>query len=443
MLKSINGKNNFRLKNLVTISLAIFFAILLLLSQSCAGSRVKRINKSIDTVLSGASFQNHHYGILVVDPTTGDTLLKKASNKYFIPASNVKIATLYTSLSLIPAEIPTIRYIVIGDSLYFEGLGNPASLHPKFQDSTLLKFLEKYSCIHFSNANINEPAWAPGWAWEDYDRSFSAERNSLPLFGNVVTVFSTSELRTSPAYFKDSIYQQKSAYYRRPDQNIFYVSTEEPDTISIPFINRPRLSSDLLGSLLNREVNYSKGIPDGHNMNVLYGFSRDSVLRHMMFESDNFLAEQMLLVASSSLSDTLNSTKIIENMKDRLFEKSNELPRWVDGSGLSRYNLFTPESMVEILRRLYSEYQWEYIKNFFPAAGKSGTLKADFTKTQSPFIYAKSGSMGNVYCLSGYLKTSSGRILIFSFLNNNFSNAHGKNIKKEMQQIFELLRTDY
>lgn len=443
MLNSINGKSNYSVKNYVTISFAVFSAFVLLLSQSCAGSRVKRINKSVDTVLSGASFRNHHYGLLVVDPTTEDTLLAKASNKYFIPASNVKIATLYTSLSLIPSEIPTISYTTIGDSLYFEGLGNPSSLHPRFKDSSLVKFLENYPFVFFSDANFTGPAWAPGWAWEDYDQAFSAERNSLPLFGNVVTVSSASEFHASPAYFKDSIYREKSNYYRKADQNIFYSSPGEKDTLSIPFINRPHLSRDLLGSLLKREVNNATTIPAGPEKKILYSYSRDSVLRHMMFESDNFLAEQMLLVASSSLNDTLSSSRAIEKMKEQLFEKGDQIPRWVDGSGLSRYNLFTPKSLVNILFKLYSEYRWEYIRRLFPAAGHSGTLKEDFSSTSDPFLFAKSGSMGNVYCLSGYLETSSGKLLIFSFLNNNFASGQGSSIKKEMQRIFEILRADY
>ena len=443
MLKSINGKSKYGVKNFVTISFAVFFAFVLLLSQSCAGTRVKRINKATDSVLSRASFQNHHYGILVVDATTADTLLEKASKKYFIPASNVKIATLHASLRLIPEEIPTISYVSIGDSLYFEGLGNPASLHPKFQDSTLLRFLENYPFIYYSDANLHASAWAPGWAWEDFDSSFSAERNSLPLFGNVVTVFKASEVYASPAYFKDSVYQQKSAYYRKPDQNIFYITPEETDTLSIPFINRPQLSRELLGSLLRKKVNKATTFPAGHKKKILYGFSRDSVLKHMMFESDNFLAEQMLLVASSSLSDTLNSKRVIENMKEQIFEQGDQLPRWVDGSGLSRYNLFTPKSLVNILSELYSEYKWEYIKSLFPAGGHTGTLKDDFISSGDPFLFAKSGSMGNVYCLSGYLETNSGKVLIFSFLNNNFASGQGSRIKMDMQQILELLRSDY
>ena len=69
----------------------------------------------------------------------------------------------------------------------------------------------------------------------------------------------------------------------------------------------------------------------------------------MMQESDNFLAEQLLLLASSTLSDTLNTKTAIEYMLNNHLKDLKQQPRWVDGSGLSRYNLFSPEAIVYVL----------------------------------------------------------------------------------------------
>ncbi len=95
-------------------------------------------------------------------------------------------------------------------------------------------------------------------------------------------------------------------------------------------------------------------------------------------------------------------------------------PRWVDGSGLSRYNLFTPASMVYVLRRLHREVPEERLFDLFPSGVAEGTLKEWFEPTPLPFIYAKTGSMGNVLCLSGYLQAKSGGLLIFSIMHNNY-----------------------
>lgn len=115
-------------------------------------------------------------------------------------------------------------------------------------------------------------------------------------------------------------------------------------------------------------------------------------------------------------------------------------PRWVDGSGLSRYNIFTPGSIVLILKKLHTDYEWDYLKEFFPVGGQTGTLKDHFNAGSEPYITAKSGSMGNIYCLSGYLRTKSGKLLIFSFMNNSFSASQGVEIRKEMDRILRIMR---
>jgi D-alanyl-D-alanine carboxypeptidase/D-alanyl-D-alanine-endopeptidase (penicillin-binding protein 4) len=119
-----------------------------------------------------------------------------------------------------------------------------------------------------------------------------------------------------------------------------------------------------------------------------------------------------------------------------------QLPRWVDGSGLSRYNLFSPESMVVVLTKMVEEFPQERILNLFPSGGVSGTLKNRFPGNPRPYIYAKSGTLGNNYCLSGFLITNSGKTLVFSYMNNHFTK-NSSEIRNSMQLIFENLRDRY
>src|SRR5690606_10927278 len=123
--------------------------------------------------------------------------------------------------------------------------------------------------------------------------------------------------------------------------------------------------------------------------------------KRMMHESDNFLAEQLLILVSSTLSDTLSSALAREHIMNTYLTELRQPPRWVDGSGLSRYNLFTPESMVYILDAMYREIPRERLLDLFPAGGVSGTLKDRFGGDGQPYIFAKSGALGNTYNLSG------------------------------------------
>ena len=162
----------------------------------------------------------------------------------------------------------------------------------------------------------------------------------------------------------------------------------------------------------------------------------------MMLVSDNFLAEQILMLVSSTLSDTLSSEKVREYILKNQLSDLKQKPRWVDGSGLSRYNLFTPTSFVQVLTKLYNEIPHERLFNLFPVGGESGTLKKYYQGKTKPYIYAKSGTVGNNYNLSGYLLTNSGKTLIFSFMNNHFKKPIPE-IKKHMQSVFEYLRDNY
>jgi D-alanyl-D-alanine carboxypeptidase/D-alanyl-D-alanine-endopeptidase (penicillin-binding protein 4) len=284
-------------------------------------------------------------------------------------------------------------------------------------------------------------AFAPGWAWEDYDRSFASERSSFPLYGNVVSVYPNKSVEVSPAYFKDSVVFRNMAFRRKDVHNNFYVPTDTSDSIAIPMHMSPALTSDLLNELLNGNITTAEQMPV-LDKKTIWGISRDSILKRMMVESDNFLAEQLLLAASATLSDTLESKTAISHMMERMAADLNPSPKWVDGSGLSRYNLFTPGSMVNVLNRLYLEFGKDYIFNFFPKGGVSGTLKEDFNGDPNPYIIAKSGSLGNVYCLSGYLITTSGRLLIFSYMNNHFT-IERQQLKEEMALMFKFIRDNY
>jgi D-alanyl-D-alanine carboxypeptidase/D-alanyl-D-alanine-endopeptidase (penicillin-binding protein 4) len=113
----------------------------------------------------------------------------------------------------------------------------------------------------------------------------------------------------------------------------------------------------------------------------------------------------------------------------------------VDGSGLSRYNKFTPRSINELLQKIYNEYPEELILEIFPKGGETGTIKNNFI-AQTPYIIAKTGSMSNVYNLSGYLVTKKGKWLVFSFMNNNFE-VPSAFVKQEMEKILLNIHEKY
>ena len=54
----------------------------------------------------------------------------------------------------------------------------------------------------------------------------------------------------------------------------------------------------------------------------------------------------------------------------------------------------------------------------------------------------KTGTVGNNHNISGYLLTNSGKVLVFSFMNNHFKKTNDE-IRTQMQTTFEWLRDNY
>ena len=118
-------------------------------------------------------------------------------------------------------------------------------------------------------------------------------------------------------------------------------------------------------------------------------------------------------------------------------------PRWVDGSGLSRGNLFTPRDMVKLLELIYEEVKdKDRLFEMLPAGGKTGTLRNAYPKTDQPFVYGKTGSLSNNHNQSGYVVTKSGRTLIFSFMNNSFV-LPTADVRKEMVRIVTYIHDNF
>src|SRR5690606_26237976 len=130
-----------------------------------------------------------------------------------------------------------------------------------------------------------------------------------------------------------------------------------------------------------------------------------------------FYAEQTDQMASMKLFDTIGTRRMIRYMLNNKLKDLPQPPRWVDGSGLSRFNLFSPNDMVSILQKLYAEFPPARIDSMLPTGGK-GTLTSLY-HDMAGAIFAKTGSLSHDVALSGYLTTQKGHLLIFSIIINH------------------------
>jgi serine-type D-Ala-D-Ala carboxypeptidase/endopeptidase (penicillin-binding protein 4) len=373
----------------------------------------------------------NHLGFQVYDIGSQKNIIAYKGNKLFVPASNMKILTLYSAFENLGDSLATFKYSNTNGTLCIKGQADPTLLHPNFDNKKALVFFKDAENIVFDSTNFMGPSYAPGWAWEDYADYYQAEISPLPVFGNVVWLnyknFNTNVL---PMYFaKNLLDNSAKKIWREQRGNQFYkISTSESQ---VPFITSARLNSEILGFEIGKKISLGT-CGNTKDLKTFYSNKADTTYRKMMFESDNTLAEHLLIQASQKYTDTLSTTLAIKKIRANLFP---DLPiRWVDGAGLSRYNLISPESLVSILNLMQEHQGFENVIGFFPQAGVAGTLKST-SKTTLP-IFAKSGSMGGIYNQSGYIISKKGKKLIFSFMSNNTLGSISA-IKNDMMDILK------
>ncbi len=413
-----------------------YFVGLILFFCSCTS--IQNITKK--ELKKSEVFRDNFTGFALFDLTEKKTIAQKNANKYFVPASNTKLFSFYAGLKMLGDSIPAFKYIIKNDSLIFWGTGDPSFLHPDLKSTEAYDFLKnRKEKLYFSATNNNQPVLGDGWTWDDYNEYYQAEINSFPIYGNIVRFNEkNNKLIASPLKIVTSFdANDKGFVIRDKNNNKFSLPTgviKQNFEQDVPFITSTSATISLLSDTLKRSISESKmALPKIYK--TFYSIKADSLYKRMMHVSDNMLAEQLIILSSKS--DTLNSQKSIDDFTKTYLSDLPDKSRWVDGSGLSRYNLFSPQTLVSLLQKIHQEIPEDRLFYLLPAGGQNGTLKNMF-KGSGPFIHAKSGSLSNQYNLSGYLDGQSGKTYAFSFMNNNFMNKTLE-IKKEVERILTVL----
>ena len=427
---------------LCSFYLLAFLSIALLASCSSAGrfTQTKNLEKQIS---DDPFFEKAFSAFVLFDPLNKETLLDIRGDKLFIPASNTKIATLLASLEILGDSMPFVRYYFEGDSLYFSGTANPVTLNPLFtENDTLIRWLARQNSplVYVATAPA-PPRFGSGWAWDDYLDDYQTENTALPMYGNLLHIrVEPDTIVIIPETMKSDIRCTRGSgiEVHRPElTNEFEIvmDTTYTGTFSLPLHITDSLIVRWLEAASGKRIIQGKGASD-KPWTTLYTRIPDSLYIRLMHESDNFIAEQLLLMCSFERQGNFDREQLIENV---LKNWSAEIPvpvRWVDGSGLSRYNLFMPQTFIRLLYRIYQQKPLEWIHRVFPSGGKQGTIEDWYF----PYVFAKTGSLSNNHNLSGFIEVKSGKILIFSFMHNHFldpTSSYKKWMEKKLQWIHE------
>ena len=433
-----------------------YFYLLIVLWVSPFTVKGQGSQSVINDFLNDSAVRTGHAGISIYEPATGKYLYNYNEEKNFIPSSTVKLFTLYAGMKYLGDSVPAMKFAEDDSTLLIYSTGDPTFLHPDFKDQRLFDLLKiTPKQIILQNPFFESFAYGAGWSWEDYTEEFMIERSSFPIYGNALRYtqdenrvhFFPKEIReknnrpSSPWRFNGNL--QSGRYYREfHSNNKFKVGKNElrSGNFLLPFITSDSLTLALLGDTLHKIVLDEPDLNSKiytHAVSRFYSRPVDSLFRPMMFNSDNFFAEQTLLMVSNEKLGYMSDSEIIDSLLSKELKDIPTKPRWVDGSGLSRYNLFSPKDFIYILNKIKKEFGKKRVNNILPAGGQ-GTLMGYYEK-EGDAIHAKSGSMSNNVSLSGYLVTEKKRELVFSVIVNNFSGS-GRACRKAIEGFLKEIR---
>lgn len=409
-------------------------------------------------------FSQGHTGFILYDLDYQTELYSYNADRLFVPASNVKLLTFFLANRLLGHRTPALFYHEYADHFEVWGSGYPLLLHPAFlsfdEAGTWFANLSKPAILHFPTGDGQSlPRYGAGWSWDDFNDRYVYERSAFPIYGNrlfldlsPVDAEGRQVLLGAPGSIAGALRQddgQRERIRRSEFGNDFTVSPGFMESTRFP-VERPlHLSDQLIANELSAafpQQRISAGqapYPPLSALTSLESSLPDTVFRKLLQESDNYLAEQLLVQTAARRYARPDVPAVISYAKDTLLTAIGiENIRWVDGSGLSRYNLLSPNHLTRLLLTLDREVGRDRLLSLLPKGGASGTLKNRFDDKPEAYVWAKTGSLSGVVCLSGLLHTKRGKWLAFSFMHNNFvggTNAYYREMQQTLGWCYENL----
>ena len=428
------------------------------------------------------TFENAHWGVFIKSLKTGETIYSRNEKKMFMPASNMKLFTSSSAMIALGSDYRyttrlvttgTVKDSVLTGDVIIIGSGDP-TISGRFNEGKVTETFEQWADslkvrgIKAISGNIvgddncfDDEYYGTGWS-ADYETDYYAAQVSGISFNdncvdfrvvpsaNVADVCSLSWVpntnyvkvinQTVTAPLTDSV--NDIYFYRVRGTNTVYVrgkmSIGKKELIESVAIDNPTLYS----ATVLKEALESKGIRvNGNpididdikdslkydNANQLASFTSvpySVIIRTINKPSQNFYTEQVFRTMGKErlgIGSMDNGRSAVNPVLSSWGVDTVRL-RMADGSGLSRLDLITPFDIVSILSGMYKEKYFLPFYESLPIAGVDGTIRNRMKGTKAEGnVHAKTGFIGYVRALSGYVTSADGEMFAFSMVANHYT----------------------
>lgn len=430
----------------------------------------------IDAIISRPPFDRTHWGIEVWDPASQQVLYARNAQKHFVPASTLKLVVSSAALHLLSPEyrytttiygVGAIRNGTLEGDLVVYGRGDPmlsgryaatqTAIFEALVDSLYAQGLRRVTGSVIADESFWDADYTRG-DWESYDLLwwYAAPVGALGFNDNSIDFRVVPGSRVGqPARIT---WQPETSFFDFENRTVT-VAAGRPHTLDfkrdddsdriIAYGNIPRgtparteyfaveaparYAATVFREVLERRgirvgnpgvrVNSDAGTSLAGEAQVLIAHRSPplaQVIGPILGTSQNWFAEQLV--------KTLGRERRGEGSWEAGLAVEREFLMSVvgidssafvlrDGSGLSSGNLITPRALVQLLAFAREMPNAEVLRQALPVSGRSGSLRARLSDLPGR-VAAKTGYIGNVDALSGYITLADGREVVFSVVAN-------------------------
>ncbi len=456
------------------------------------------MHQQIWDIIEAPHFKPSYFGIYIEQPEERRVIFAHDPHKLFMPASNMKLFTTATALEILGPDYTynTGLYLdgiiekgIAKGDLYVKGSGDP-TISGRHYDGDMLHVFKRWSCelkkqgvkkiegrLIGDDNLFEEQELGYGWAWDDLSYYYAAKISGISFNDNCQDLYLIpadsvgqpakiltkpsinymqiqNELQTVPA---DS--EKYIDFYRYPGTetvHLFGTIPVDSDTViewvtvdnpTLFFLNTFKKCLEDSGiTLLNTkdidDLEINK--PDYKKMQLLAqheSVPMSEIVRTINKVSQNFYAETVQKTLGLATHRKASRKDGIKAEKEWFAEIGIPPDNIfiVDGSGLSRHNLVSPYQMGTLLRTMKYHRHNQIFFNSLPIGGVDGTLKNRLEGSNAQgHVHAKTGYVGRVRTLSGYVNAKDGTDYIFSIMVNHYPTPTSL-VNKIQDQIVTLL----
>ncbi|MEB3228989.1 MAG: D-alanyl-D-alanine carboxypeptidase/D-alanyl-D-alanine-endopeptidase [Synechocystis sp.] len=431
------------------------------------------LQERVNDYLQRPDFAPGQWGIFIQPLGAKTPLFAYQAEKLFIPASTQKLLTTAIALDHLgpnfrfqtavyaapsprqPHRLNTLQVIASGDP----------TLQPQDLDviATTLRQqgIKDIQQLQLVDQIPPEQYHRPSWEWDDLQYYYAPAVNQGILSDNQVTLILTPQAVGEPlaVNWSEAI---AASQWQVINQTRTVVDPQRPiqiqqnrwqRTLTIQGELAPEAKADRTGLAIPDPAQYFLDRLK-HTLNqqgiAVHGLQRQH-------QASPVSTEPLVTLQSPPLSDIIttinqNSDNLYaEAVFNHLLQLETDPAVWTkylqtlgipdtplrikDGSGLSRQNLVSPHTLVQLLSALAASPDGSFYLASLPVAGESGTLKNRFQ--DSPLVgrvRAKTGTLTGVVTLAGFTSDTALGTLVFSIMVNN-SDLAASVLREAMDQM--------